>query len=159
MAEYDDATKTWDLVERIGFCMLTTQTGRDLRARPMAAYVERMENAVYFLTDVESHKDDEIARSPNVCLAFADPKGQKYVSLSGTAEVLNDRARIKELWGTPAKAWWDSPDDPSIRILKVTPSFAEYWDSPGTIISYVKMAAAAVSNAKPDMGDNAKVKL
>lgn len=159
MAEYDDATKTWDLVEKIGFCMLTTQTGRDLRARPMAAYVERMENAVYFLTDVESHKDDEIARSPNVCLAFADPKGQKYVSLSGTAEVLNDRARIKELWGTPAKAWWDSPEDPSIRILKVTPSFAEYWDSPGTIISYVKMAAAAVSNAKPDMGDNAKVKL
>lgn len=159
MAEYDDATKTWDLVEKIGFCMLTTQTGHDLRARPMAAYVERMENAVYFLTDVESHKDDEIARSPNVCLAFADPKGQKYVSLSGTAEVLNDRARIKELWGTPAKAWWDSPDDPSIRILKVTPSFAEYWDSPGTIISYVKMAAAAVSNAKPDMGDNAKVKL
>ncbi len=159
MAEYDDATKTWDLVEKIGFCMLTTQTGRDLRARPMAAYVERMENAVYFLTDVESHKDDEIAHSPNVCLAFADPKGQKYVSLSGTAEVLNDRARIKELWGTPAKAWWDSPDDPSIRILKVTPSFAEYWDSPGTIISYVKMAAAAVSNAKPDMGDNAKVKL
>ena len=138
MAEYDDATKTWDLVEKIGFCMLTTQTGRDLRARPMAAYVERMENAVYFLTDVESHKDDEIARSPNVCLAFADPKGQKYVSLSGTAEVLNDRARIKELWGTPAKAWWDSP---------------------GPIISYVKMAAAAVSNAKPDMGDNAKVKL
>ncbi len=159
MAEYDDATKAWDLIEKIGFCMLTTQTGRDLRARPMAAYVERMENAVYFLTDVDSHKDDEIARSPNVCLAFADPKGQKYVSLSGTAEVLNDRARIKELWGTPAKAWWDSPDDPSIRILKVTPSFAEYWDSPGTIISYVKMAAAAVSHTKPDMGENAKVKL
>ena len=159
MAEYDDATKAWDLIEKIGFCMLTTQTGRDLRARPMAAYVERMENAVYFLTDVDSHKDDEIARSPNVCLAFADPKGQKYVSLSGTAEVLNDRARIKDLWGTPAKAWWDSPDDPSIRILKVTPSFAEYWDSPGTIISYVKMAAAAVSHTKPDMGENAKVKL
>lgn len=159
MAEYDDATKAWDLVEKIGFCMLTTQTGRDLRARPMAAYVERMENAVYFLTDVASHKDDEIARSPNVCLAFADPKGQKYVSLSGTAEVLNDRARIHELWGTPAKAWWDSPDDPSIRILKVTPSFAEYWDSPGTILSYVKMAAAAVSHTKPDMGENAKVKL
>lgn len=159
MAEYDDATKTWDLVEKIGFCMLTTQTGRDLRARPMAAYVERMENAVYFLTDVDSHKDDEIVRSPNVCLAFADPKGQKYVSVSGTAQVLNDRARIKELWSTPAKAWWDSPDDPSIRILKVTPSFAEYWDSPGTIISYVKMAAAAVTSTKPDMGDNAKVNL
>ena len=37
MAEYDDATKAWDLIEKIGFCMLTTQTGRDLRARPTAA--------------------------------------------------------------------------------------------------------------------------
>jgi general stress protein 26 len=71
--------------------------------------------------------------------------------------VSNDRERIKELWSTPAKAWWDSPDDLSIRVLKVTPSFAEYWDSPGTIVSYIKMAAAAVSNTKPDMGDNEKV--
>jgi hypothetical protein len=39
----------------------------------------------------------------------------------------------------------------------VTPSFAEYWDSPGTIVSYIKMAAAALSSAKPDMGENAKV--
>ena len=40
-----------------------------LRARPMSAYGERIENAIYFLTDVASHKDEEIARFPNVCLA------------------------------------------------------------------------------------------
>jgi general stress protein 26 len=61
------------------------------------------------------------------------------------------------LWSTPAKAWWDSAEDPSIRVLKVMPSSAEYWDSPGTVISYIKMAAAAVSNTRPDMGENAKV--
>lgn len=159
MAEYDEANKAWDLIEKIGFCMLTTRNGSDLRARPMAAHAERMESAIYFLTDVDGHKDDEIARNPNVCLAFADSKGQKYVSVSGTAEVLNDRARIRDLWATPAKAWWDSPDDPSIRVLKVTPDFAEYWDSPGRLISYVKMAAAAVSNVRPDMGETAKVNL
>lgn len=159
MAEYDEANKAWDLIEKIGFCMLTTRNGSDLRARPMAAHAERMESAIYFLTDVDGHKDDEIAHNPNVCLAFADSKGQKYVSVSGTAEVLNDRARIRDLWATPAKAWWDSPDDPSIRVLKVTPDFAEYWDSPGRLISYVKMAAAAVSNVRPDMGETAKVNL
>ncbi len=41
----------------------------------------------------------------------------------------------------------------------MTPSSAEYWDSPGTIISYIKMAAAAASNSKPDMGDNTEIKL
>ncbi|MGQ3215850.1 MAG: pyridoxamine 5'-phosphate oxidase family protein [Shinella sp.] len=158
MAHTDDEQgKVWELAEKIGFCMLATHTGDTLRARPMAGYTEVIENAFYFLTDVDSHKDDEIAQQPNVCLAFADSKGQKYVSISGTAEVLDDREKIRDLWTTPAKAWWDNPDDPSIRVLKVTPQFAEYWDSPGTIISYIKMAAAAVSSARPDMGDNAKV--
>lgn len=155
----DEQAKVWELAKKIGFCMLATQTGDKLRARPMAAYAEVIENAFYFLTDVNSHKDDEIERHPNVCLAFADSKGQKYVSISGNAEVLNDREKIRDLWATPAKAWWDNPDDPSIRILKVTPEFAEYWDSPGTIISYIKMAAAAVSSTRPDMGDNAKVNM
>ncbi len=154
-----DITKVWELAEKIGFCMLTTQTGADLRARPMSAYAEQLENAFYFLTDVASHKDEEVSRYPNVCLAFADSKGQKYVSISGVAEVQNDREKIRDLWATPAKAWWDDADDPSIRILKVTPSFAEYWDSPGTVISYIKMAAAAVSNTRPDMGENAKVEM
>lgn len=160
MAQVEDQdAMVWDLAEKIGFCMLTTQSGSDLRARPMSAYCERMDNAFYFLTDVASHKDVEIARYPNVCLAFADSKRQNYVSVSGTAEIQNDREKIRNLWATPAKAWWDNADDPSIRILKVTPSYAEYWDSPGTIISYIKMAAAAVSNSRPDMGDNAKVEM
>jgi general stress protein 26 len=159
MTKADDSTHIWDLIEKIGFCMLTTQIGHDMRARPMAVHAEPIENTIYFLTDVASHKDDEIARRPNVCLAFADTRSQKYVSISGTAQVLNDRERIRELWTTPARAWWDNPDDPSILVLKVTPSFAEYWDSPGTIISYIKMAAAAVSSSRPDMGDNAKVEM
>ncbi|MBB4067214.1 pyridoxamine 5'-phosphate oxidase family protein [Gellertiella hungarica] len=154
-----DIDRTWTLMKDIGFCMLSTRTGEDIRARPMSAHVEPMENAIYFLTDARSAKDDEIESRPNVGLAFSDPSGQKYVSLSGTAEVSNDRELIRELWSTPAKAWWDSPDDPEIRVLRVTPKFAEYWDSPGTMVSYIKMMAAAVTDTRPDMGDNAKVSL
>jgi general stress protein 26 len=114
----NDVDAVWSLAEKIGFCMLTTQVGSGLRARPMAAHSERLENAFYFLTDVDEHKDDEIAQRPQVCLAFANKNGQKYVSVPGTAEVINDRDRIKELWSTPAKAWWENPDDRSIRVLK-----------------------------------------
>lgn len=159
MTDLDENARVWELIEKIGFCMLTTRISGSLRARPMAAHAEPIENAIYFLTDVAGHKDDEIARFPNVCLAFADTKGQKYVSISGIAEIANDRERVRELWTTGAKAWWQSADDPAIRVLKVTPSFAEYWDSPGTIISCIKMAAATISNSKPDMGENAKVEL
>ena len=156
MAEAD-IEKVWALARSISICMLTTRDGDELRARPMGAYIRPEEDTVYFLTDVKHHKDDEIRQFPNVCMAFADASSQKYVSITGRAEVSNDRAKIKELWGVVAKAWWDSPEDPNIRVLKVRPHDAEYWDSPGTITSYIKMAAAAVSNTRPAMGDNKKV--
>jgi len=159
MADNQDVDRVWALMKKIGFCMLATRDGEDIRSRPMAAQLARDEHAVYFLTDAASHKDEEIKRNPNVALAFADASAQKYVSVSGHATVSNDRAKIKELFSTPAKAWWDSADDPSIRILKITPRDAQYWDSPGTAVSYVKMIAAAVSGTRPDMGDNAKVDL
>lgn len=155
----DDNERVWELIETIGICMLTSRDGNDLRARPMAAYFDRDSHAIYFLTDVESHKEEEIARDPHVGLAFADTGRQTYLSVSGLAEISNDRTKIRELWSTPAKAWWDSPDEPTIRVLKVTPQDAQYWDSPGTAISYIKMAAAAISRAKPDLGENRKVDL
>ena len=154
-----DQDRVWDLMTQIGFAMLVTHDGDKLRARPMAAYVERDDDAIYFLTDARRHKDTEIARDPNVNLSFADAGGQKYVSLTGKATISNDRAKIRDLFGTPAKAWWDSADDPNIRVLKVVPDDAEFWDSRGTVASYVKMAAAAVTGGRPDPGDNRKVAL
>lgn len=152
-----DQNRVWDLMKKIGFAMLVTRDGEKLRARPMAAYVEREEGMIYFLTDARHHKDEEIARNPHVNLSFADSSGQKYVSVTGTAAISNDRAKIHELFTTSAKAWWDSAEDPNIRVLKVTPDDAEFWDSPGTVVSYVKMAAAAVTGTRPEMGDNRKV--
>jgi general stress protein 26 len=151
--------RAWDLMKKIGFAMLVTRDGDKLRARPMSAYVDREENAIYFLTDARHHKDEEITRNPAVNLSFADAGSQKYVSLTGTATVSNDRAKIRELFTTAAKAWWDDADDPNIRVLTVAPDDAEFWDSPGTVISYVKMAAAAVSGTRPEVGDNRKVAL
>ena len=170
MTDSQGEARVWELMEKIGFCMLSsldvpegrasTSAGTDdllIRSRPMAAHVSREENCVYFLTDADSAKDEDIAARPQVNLAFADTSKQSYVSLTGRAAVSNDREKIRELFSTPAKAWWDSPEDPSIRVLKVTPHDAQYWDSPGTVRSYIKMAAAAVSDTRPDLGDHEKV--
>jgi len=154
-----DVDRAWELMDKIGFAMLVTHDGDRLRARPMRAFLEREANAIYFLTDARRHKDEEIARNPGVNLSFANASDQKYVSVTGNAAVSNDRARIKQLFSTPAKAWWNSADDPNIRVLKITPDDAEFWDTPGSVISYVKMAAAAVTGSRPEIGDNRKVAL
>src|SRR3954462_11167468 len=152
-----DVERAWNLMKKIGFAMLVTRDGSKLRARPMTAYPARDENAIFFLTDARQHKSEEVVRNPEVNLSFADASDQKYVSVTGAAVVSNDRAKIKQLFSTPAKAWWDSADNPTIRVLKITPDDAEFWDSPGTVISYVKMAAAAVTGTRPDIGENRKV--
>jgi general stress protein 26 len=159
MAETDDVARAWALMEKIGFCMLSTLDGEEIRSRPMAAYVEEDEGQILFLTDKDSHKEEEIERRPNVGLAFADTDAHSYVSVTGRASLSNDRDKIREIFNVPAKAWWDSPEDPDIRLLIVHPRDAQYWDSPGKLRSYVTMAAAALTSARPDMGDNAKVEL
>lgn len=161
MTRKTDQDRAWELIEEIGLCMLVSHdgTGDQLRARPMSAHARRDEDAIYFLTDLRSHKDDEIEINENICLCFGDNGSYKYVSVTGTANLLDDRNRVAELWSPAARAFWESKDDPNIRILKVRPALAEFWDSPGKIVTTVKMAAAAVTGSRPDLGSNRKVLL
>lgn len=152
-----DIDRVWELAEKISVAMLATWDGQNTHARPMSAHLARDENAFYFLADRRHHKDEDVGKFPAVCLAFADPGDHKYVSISGRASVSNDRAKIKELWSAWAKAWWSSPDDPNICVLKVVPAQAEYWDTPGKVISSIKMAVAAATDSRPDIGENRKV--
>jgi general stress protein 26 len=156
--EHDDhVERIWELAKRIGIAMFVTWDGKEQRARPLAATVEKDEGAIYFLTDVNGEKDQQIAEFPHVSVSFADHKHSKFVALSGKATVLNDRAKIKALWNPFAKAWWDSPEDPAIRVIKVVPQDAELWDSPGRIVTTISMLAAAVTGRSPKIGENAKV--
>ncbi len=162
-SETDDTAHVWALMEKIGFCMLSSldrsDGGLEIRSRPMAAYLEPEEGRIYFLTDKDSYKDEEIAADPHVNLAFADAGSHSYVAVTGRASLSNDREKIRELFNVPAKAWWDSAEDPAIRLLVVEPAQAQYWDSPGKVRAYFRMAAAAVSSARPAMGDNRKVEM
>lgn len=161
MSHRQDQDRVWDLIDSIKFAMLVTHGGEgdQLRARPMHAHGHREEDTIYFLTDQRHHKDDEIQINDNICLAFADTGRQRYLSVTGTATVLDDRARVHDLWDASDKAYWDDENDPDIRILRVRPSMAEFWDTPGRIVTSVKMAAAALTGAKPKLGDNRKVPL
>jgi general stress protein 26 len=157
--QMSDADRVWDLMASVHFCMFSTWTGTRLRSRPMSASLDRDENVIRFLTDVRQHKDDEVREYPQVCLAFSDPRYQKYVSISGQAHISNDREMIKNLWSLPAKAWWQSADDPNIRVITVMPEEAEWWDSPGTIVSYISMAAAALTGSRPAVGEHQRASI
>jgi general stress protein 26 len=156
-----NADHVWALMREIGVAMVVTHNGRgdELRARPMGARPDADENAIYFLTDAAAPKDGEVESNANVCLAFSDAKGQKFVSVTGQASISNDRAKIRQLWSAMDKAFWRDENDPAIRILRVAPEDAEYWEGPGFVVSAVKMVTAGVTGRRPNLGDNEKVRL
>jgi general stress protein 26 len=153
--------RVWQMTEKIRTCMLVTSTGEGMRARPMHALADRNTGCIWFVTDRRGAKDDEIKDSPAVCLAFADTASNTYLSITGGAEVLRDVAKAKELWSNEAQAWWpNGPADPEVRVLRVVPENAEFWDTRGNSITVaLKLVAARATGRPPDLGENRKVEM
>jgi general stress protein 26 len=159
LTEAEATDRIWDLAKEIDICMFITWDGKYNRARPLSARVHRDENAIYFLVNDDGAKNDQLKKYPKITLAWSDSSQFKYVTVSGSASVSNDREKIAALWEKTDEAWWDDASDPEIRLITVVPDEGELWDSPGKIVATAKMLMAAATGAKPDIGDNKKVDL
>jgi len=155
MAGNENTEKVWKALKNASHCMLVTHDGETIRARPMAIYAQPSAKAIYLLTDVRNHKDEEIADNPQVCVTLDEETF--FCSVSGAAQISRDRVIIDDIWDTSAAAWFDGKDDPNLRLLTIKPAFAEYWDRPGTLAAAAKTTFAAVSGSRPDMGEPQKV--
>jgi len=153
--------KIGDLIKGIRMAMLTTRApDGSFDSRPMATQeIEQFDGTVWFLTQAGSGKLEEIADDSHVSLIYADSGNAKYVTVKGFASVSRDRARIGELWNSMYKAWFpEGEDDPSIRVLRVDVTEAEYWEaSSSRLVRGAKYLAAAVTGGKVEIGEAGKV--
>ena len=161
MARESDFEKLVEMIKDIDLCMLTTvDEGDELHSRPMSlnGYVDE-ENNLWFFTSSNSHKASEIERTPNVNVSFIDTDDQRYASVSGVAELITDRQKIKELWKPVLKAWFpDGPDQPDVALLKVKMTKAEFWDGPSSTISQaVSFVSAIFTGKQVELGENKKL--
>src|SRR3954463_2099466 len=136
MKETNDVQKLAKLIKGIKVAMLTTQDDDGtFRSRPMATQDEEFDGTLWFFTQIDSHKVTEIDRQHQVNLSYADSGDNRYVSISGLATLVRDRAKIDELWSPVLKAWFpDGKDDPNIALLRVDVQKAEYWDAPSSTL-------------------------
>lgn len=153
--------KLKEMLEGIDFCMLTTIDGGQLRSRPMSTQEFEFDGDLWFFTRDNTHKTDEIAKDPRVNVAYSKPDDNRYVSVSGTAELVKDRAKMEELWSPVLKAWFpDGLEDPHIALLKVAVEQAEYWDAPSSsIVQLFGMAKALATGTEMSYGENKKITL
>jgi len=123
-----------DLIKDIEVAMFTTiSSDNKILSRPMQTQEVEFDGELWFLTMKDTDKYQEITANPHVNLAYA---GKSYVSISGTAEFIEDEAKKKEYWNPVFDKMLDtSYDDPNVVLIKVDADSAEYWDSGNTLKS------------------------
>jgi general stress protein 26 len=159
--QQEDAAKIWSLIKSAKFAMLVTDDNGQLRGRPMAASQQEFDGTLWFFTRASSHKVTEVQDDNRVCVTYAEPSHSDYVSLSGKAALVRDRAEIEKRWSSILKAWFpDGRDDPEVSLLKITVEQAEYWDTPNSkIVQLYGYAKATLTGTPPKVGDSKKVQV
>src|ERR1700729_4203040 len=75
MSEATPRDLIWKHIRAIRTCMMVTHDGAQVRARPMRGIPREDENAIWFISDTETHKDPELRDNPRACLTFCDVRG------------------------------------------------------------------------------------
>src|ERR1019366_2062303 len=106
MNKKDNIDRVWDIIEKVGVCMLTTQFAGGLRPRPLEARPDRDAGLIFFVTDIHSAKEEEIRADSYVGLVFVFPKDKAYLSITGRARVMCDATKTKVFWRKTDEVWW-----------------------------------------------------
>ena len=149
------AEKIKELVEKANVCFFCTnlKSGRPFATRPMSVQQVDDNGDIWFLSPVDSHKNEELLRDPHVQLLFQGSDYSDFLSLYGTATISKDKEKIKELWEPMVKTWFtEGVDDPRITVIKVEPQDGYYWDTKhGEMVAFVKtMIGAALGKTMDD---------
>ena len=147
------------LIKDTRIAMLTSiAPDGQLMSKPMATQDTDFDGDVYFIAERHSEKVRNITANPRVNVAYAGRSS--WVSLSGRAEVLDDPARLAELWNTFTDAWLEGgPDNPENVLVRVRADGAEYWDSPGSKVTQVANLVKSKLTGRRLEGDNEAVDL
>ena len=166
----DDAVPTekklddlYKLIDGNDIAMFTTRRADGyLVSRPMATQERVTGVDLWFVTDVSSHKLDELQSDPHVNLAYYNMKSREWVSVSGTAVISQDRNMIRELYKPDWKAWFGDnggledggPDDPRLALVLVEAHSVEYLIStqPKPVVLF-QVAKAMLTGQAPKTGE------
>jgi general stress protein 26 len=141
MTETGAQKKLVALMDDMPIAMLTTYGAEGARSVPMARQEVEPSAELWFISARDTAHTRAIQHNPAVALTFS--ARDAWVALTGTASVVDDDAKLKELWNTFAEAWLPGgPEDPNAVLIRVAVVHGEYWDTPGgkvaSLLSFAK---------------------
>jgi general stress protein 26 len=145
-----------ELVDEVKVCMFATvNEDYTIYSRPMQTIKVDTEGNIWFFTNEFSGKVDDISKDNTVYLMYSHPGQNTYLHLKGICSVVNDRAKIEELWSPVIKAWFPKGvDDPALSLLKVDTSEASYWDGASSkFVVFYNIVKAIAKGEKHNDGE------
>jgi len=119
----------YKLIDGMEVAMLTTRRADGaLISRPMQTQRRTTGTDLWFMTNIESEKFEDLARDPHVSLSYYKDRTREWVSVSGHAVLTRDRDLIDALYKPDWKAWLGDtgdgrrnggPHDPRIALILV----------------------------------------
>lgn len=116
-------------MRKLDICMMVTQSKRGpLNSRPMSNNGDVKYNGQsYFFTYEGSQKLKDIEANPQVSLNF-EGKNELYISVSGKARLLRNKAAFAEHWIDSLKKWFPQGiDSPGMVLIHIKGSMVHYW--------------------------------
>jgi general stress protein 26 len=153
-----------DKIRPVRFAMFTTVDPQGhLTSQPMTLQQADDHGGLWFYTSTLTALWENIAANPEVNLSFVKAEDNLFVSVSGRAERVVDRARIHAMWNPMVEAWFPAgPEDEHAVLVRVDPHAAEFWDSDESqMVRMFQYAKAAITGTKPDIepGEHGKIPL
>jgi general stress protein 26 len=107
----------------------------------------------------KSDTAQELAQQPQVNISYADSGQDVFVSVSGSAQVVDDKTQREALWTKFTQAWFPGGvDDPDVALVRVTVSHAHYWTASESKLTQLFVMAKAVFNGeKTALGESGEV--
>lgn len=160
----DARERLWQLIKDMKFAMFTTRhENGHLHSRPMTTQNKAIDedDSLWFFMSGRNETVQDLQHSAEVNVSYADPGKDSYVSVSGKAELVEDPQTRRRLWSKMNDAWFkNGPDDPEVALVRVRITHADYWDvDTNKLVQLIKMAKAAVSSERPDMGRHGQVRM
>ena len=157
----------YHLIDGIEIAMFTTRRpDGHLVSRAMATQTQAEGTDLWFVTDIESNKLDELGFDPHVNLSYYRDGSREWVSVSGTAMVSQDRMAIHELYQPDWKAWFGDeggernggPDDPRLALILVEVHSVSYLkvDKPKPLVLF-ELVKGMVTGTPPNIGKQREV--
>ena len=154
----------YKLIDGIDIAMLTTRRADGhLVSRPMSTQRRTTGTDLWFMTNVESEKFEELARDPHVNLAYYKDRTREWVSVSGNAILTRDRDLIDSLYAADWKMWLGDegdgkrdggPHDPRIALILVEADTVVYSkkDRPMPVVLF-QIAKSMITGQPPKVAD------